>query len=137
VRRKVKVLARKLGRKVFGARSEADVDLDDVIDATKFSDHEIKLWDAHLRLLQLHTSQSYDGHVTVFRTAAHPVFSSYEDDLMWGPLVKGGVSVELVNGSHGNIFLEPHVRSLAQKLSGSLADLSPKSEVMSVSNQKL
>ena len=99
------------------------VDLDDIIDTAKFPEHEIRLWQAHLQLLMRHTSQPYSGRVTVFRTAAHPLFSSYEHDLGWGPLAAGGVTVKVIAGSHGNIFLEPHVQDLAQQLAATLDNL--------------
>ncbi len=124
VRRKIQSLGRKL-RTRLGRRQKmpSAVDLDDIIDTAKFPEHEIRLWQAHLQLLMRHTSQPYSGRVTVFRTAAHPLFSSYEHDLGWGPLAAGGVTVKVIAGSHGNIFLEPHVQDLAQQLAATLDNL--------------
>jgi FkbH-like protein len=120
VRRKLKVLARRIRRRILRDEPESVIDLDDIIDSTKFQAHEIELWDAHLRLLVKHTSKPYSGHVTVFRTAAHPLFSSYEDDLGWGHLTECGVTVKVNAGSHGNIFLEPQVRHLARNVASAL-----------------
>jgi amino acid adenylation domain-containing protein/FkbH-like protein len=121
VRRKIKVLARKTWDRVRGQRTA--LDLDDVIDSRKFPEHELRLWDAHLRLLIKHQSQPYVGPVTVFRTAAHPLFSSYQNDLGWGALVADGVTVKIVSGSHGNIFHEPNVRDLARNVAATLESI--------------
>src|SRR5690606_39300379 len=91
VRRKFNVLARKVRHWLRGTVPREAVDLDDIIDSSKFQAHEIELWDAHLRLLVNHKSKPYPGRVTVFRTAAHPLFSSYQHDLGWGSLARGGV----------------------------------------------
>jgi thioesterase domain-containing protein len=120
VRRKMKLLPRKIWRWVRRAKGER-TDLEDVIDTAKFQSHERRLWEIHLALLEAHKSQPYDGHVTVFRTASHPLFSSYENDLGWSALVEDRVMVHVVPGSHGHIFLEPHVRTLAEALDKVLA----------------
>jgi thioesterase domain-containing protein len=123
VQRKFKVFGRKFVKMLWADPNRNQVDLDDVIDTTKFPEHEIKLWRAHLRLLEDHVSKPYDGQVTVFRTAAHPLFSSYQDDLGWTPLARHGVTVKVVAGSHGNIFLEPNVRDLALNMATVLHDI--------------
>ena len=123
VRRKLKVFARKFISMLWNHPDRNRVDLDDVIDTAEFPEHEIKLWRAHLRLLEDHISKPYDGQVTVFRTAAHPLFSSYQDDLGWRPLAQRGVTVKVVAGSHGNIFLEPNVRDLALNMAGALREI--------------
>jgi len=123
VRRKMKVMARTLGKRIRGWRSAGAVDLDNIIDSSQFSAQEVKLWDAHLRLLAGHISKPFPGHVTVFRTAAHPLLSSYENDLGWSALASGGVTVKLVAGAHANIFFEPNVRELARQLTDTLEEV--------------
>ena len=123
VRRKLRVFARKMWRGLRRQTSHDGVDIDDIIDSSKFADHELKLWEAHLGLLSRHVSKPYAGHVTVFRTAAHPLFSSYQNDLGWGALAFGGVAVKLVAGSHANIFFEPNVSELARQLASALGDI--------------
>ncbi len=120
VRRKLRVFTRRNWRRLRGGDSIEMVDLDDIIDTDQFQSNELRLWKAHLGLLTGHTSKPYRGHVTILRTAAHPLFSSYEHDLGWGGLARGGVTVNVVEGSHGNIFLEPNVRDLARKLAAAL-----------------
>jgi thioesterase domain-containing protein len=66
--------------------------------------------------------QPYSGHVTLFRTSGHPLLSSFARDLRWGALAKGGVTVNLIPGSHENIFMEPNVKSLAQGLTAALSE---------------
>jgi thioesterase domain-containing protein len=135
VQRKFKVLVRKLVKALRGGPEGNKVDLDDVIDTAKFSEHEIKLWQAHLRLLEDHVSKPYGGRVTVFRTSAHPLFCSYQEDLGWGALARGGVTVKVVAGSHGNIFLEPNVRDLARHVASALRDVTVEAD--STTNQIL
>jgi aspartate racemase len=65
--------------------------------------------------------QPFAGHVTLFRTRGHPLLSSFARDLRWGTLAKGGVTVRMIPGSHENIFLEPHVKTLAFNLTAALA----------------
>ncbi|HEX5220542.1 MAG TPA: HAD-IIIC family phosphatase, partial [Verrucomicrobiae bacterium] len=123
VQRKFKVFGRKFLKRLWNDPDRNTLDLDDVIDTTKFPEHEIKLWQAHLRLLEEHVSKPYEGRVTVFRTAAHPLFSSYQDDLGWSSLVGHGVTVKVIPGSHGNIFLEPNVRDLALNMASVLQEI--------------
>jgi thioesterase domain-containing protein len=123
LRRKARVLTRKLWSRLRGRRAPDGIDLEDIIDSAQFADHEVRLWEAHLRLLCRHVSKPYAGHVTVFRTAAHPLFSSYQHDMGWGALAAGGVTVKLVAGSHANIFFEPNVSELARQLASALGSV--------------
>jgi thioesterase domain-containing protein len=122
VRRKTRVFTRRLWGRLRRRQSSDCIDVDVVIDSTQFAAHELKLWEAHLRLLARHISKPYPGHVAVLRTAAHPLLSSYQNDLGWGTLAAGGVTVKLIAGSHANIFLEPNVCELGRQLSDALAD---------------
>ena len=123
VRRKAQVFARRLWAKARGQASGGEVDLDDVIDSAQFTPQELKLWEAHLGLLARHVTRPYPGRITVFRTAAHPLFSSYRNDLGWGPFAGGGVTVKVVAGAHGKIFFEPNTQDLAAALTDALANL--------------
>jgi thioesterase domain-containing protein len=114
VARKLRTAARKLARK-FRRNGEQSVDIEEVIDPAKFPESELKLWQTHLNALQAHRQQLYPGTVTLFRTRGQPVFSSLEDDFCWGRLA-GGVVVRQIPGSHEQIFMEPHVKTLAASL---------------------
>jgi thioesterase domain-containing protein len=121
VARKTRAFGRKLLRR-FWPNGEGDsVDIEEVIDPRHFTEHDLKLWEAHLRALVNHIQQPYAGDVTLFRTRGQPLFSSLADDFCWSPLVNGRVEVKLVPGSHENIFVEPNVQHLAKELAATLS----------------
>ncbi len=123
IARKLRIWGRKALRKLFGARGEpAQVDLEEVIDLSRFPAHELRLWQLHLNALAAHVSRPYPGKVTLFRTRGQPVFCSLEEDFGWGRLVSGGVDIRLVPGSHESIFMEPAVRQLAEELRACLEE---------------
>jgi len=121
VERKLRTFGRKLARWVRQEDGDNRVDLEEVIDPAYFPENELKLWELHLRALAGHVQQPFAGHVTLFRTRGHPLLSSFARDLRWGTLAKGGVTVRMIPGSHENIFLEPHVKTLAFNLTAALA----------------
>ena len=121
--RKVRTLGRKLRAWLSGNSRRTEVDLEQVIDPSHFSERELKLWRIHLRALESHVQQPYPGHVTLFRTRGHPLLSSFAPDLRWAGLAADGVTVNLIPGSHENIFMEPHVQSLAHALTRSLSEI--------------
>jgi aspartate racemase len=61
--------------------------------------------------------RTYPGSMSIFKPA-HRVSLSYSfaDDLGWGKLVTGVLEVHEVPGDHTNMFEEPHVRVVAEKL---------------------
>jgi thioesterase domain-containing protein/acyl carrier protein len=120
--RKLRTFGRKMARYVRPSSDGSSVDLEEVIDPSHFPEHELELWKIHLRALAEHVQRPYTGHVTLFRTRGHPIFSSFAKDLRWGSVAAGGVSVKLIPGSHENIFMEPHVQALAQSLTVSLSE---------------
>ncbi|MDB6124520.1 MAG: hypothetical protein JWQ71_3513 [Pedosphaera sp.] len=123
--RKFRALSRKAIRRIFPKTAgPAPVDLEEVIDLTKFPQHELKLWQIHLNALVKHVSRPYGGRVTLFRTRGQPLFCSLAEDFGWGELARGGVDIKLIPGSHESIFLEPGVQSLANKLKPCLVETS-------------
>ncbi len=119
--RKARAWRRKLMRKLFPSSDGPDqVDLEEVIDLTKFPEHELRLWQLHLNAALLHVSRPYPGRVTLFRTKGQPLFCSLENDFCWGRLAAGGVDIRLVPGSHESIFMEPAVQFLAAELNACL-----------------
>ncbi|HZV33479.1 MAG TPA: HAD-IIIC family phosphatase, partial [Verrucomicrobiae bacterium] len=126
VKRKTRALGRKVLRKFWPQRNKAgEVDLEEVIDLTKFPAHELRLWQIHLDILVRHVSQPYNGKVTLFRTRGQPVFCSLEEDFGWGRLARDGVDLRIIPGAHESIFIEPNVRMLAQKLNECLNSVKP------------
>ncbi|HEY3861976.1 MAG TPA: amino acid adenylation domain-containing protein [Verrucomicrobiae bacterium] len=121
IARKLRSSGRKVVRWMRGSKAGAAVDLEEVIDPSYFPEQELKLWQIHLRALANYAPQPSSAHVTLFRTRGHPLFSSFAEDLRWGGLAAGGVTVKLIPGSHENIFMEPNAKSVAQCLSAALA----------------
>jgi thioesterase domain-containing protein len=115
VARKWRTIGRKIARK-FRPTNKPSVDIEEVIDPEKFPESELKLWRTHLNALQAHRQQPYAGTVTLFRTRGQPVLSSLADDFCWGKLA-ARVVVREIPGSHEQIFMEPHVKTLASSVS--------------------
>jgi aspartate racemase len=120
VERKFRAWKRKLARKLRGGGGSEQVDLEEVIDTTKFPENELRLWQVHLDLLTQHVSRPYAGKVTLFRTRGQPLFCSLENDFGWGRLAKDGVEIKMVPGSHESVFMEPEVAQLAGQLKACL-----------------
>jgi thioesterase domain-containing protein len=118
--RKSRAIGRKLIGKFQKQNDAVNVDLEDVIDPNHFPEAELKFWQIHLRALITHVDKPYDGVITLLRTRGQQLLCSLENDFCWSRLAKG-VQVKLIPGSHENIFMEPHVKSLAQELEGCLA----------------
>jgi len=122
VRRKCHVLLKKLRQRCCGgtdARSAA-VDLEEIIDVSRFPEIELKLWEVHVRAIRDYVPKSYSGRVTLFRTRSQPFLCSFDPLYGWGELAAGGVEVVSIPGSHEKIFVEPHARTVAAKLSACL-----------------
>lgn len=117
--RKLRTLPRKLWARISDAKEHANFDLEEFIDVTHVSERETRLWNSHLGLLVRHVSKPYSGPVMLLRTRSHPLVCSFEDDLGWGKLA-ANVTIKRIPGSHEGIFVEPHVRRLAQELEQSL-----------------
>jgi amino acid adenylation domain-containing protein len=63
---------------------------------------------------------SYCGSVTLFKVARETTSTGRDPLLGWGSLVSGGVTVHEVPGNHFNMVFEPHVRTLAEKMTACL-----------------
>ena len=72
--------------------------------------------------------KAFAGRLTLFRTRGHALLCSFDDHYGWGQLARGGVTMKIMPGGHGNILDEPYVRTVAQSLQNCLADVSPKKE---------
>jgi amino acid adenylation domain-containing protein/FkbH-like protein len=118
--RKLRTVGRKLLRRI--TRRSRTVDLEEVIDPALFPSNELKLWEKHLQALIGHADRPYEGDVLLLRTRGQPLFCSLEDDFCWKRLVHGKVQTVLTPGSHENIFMEPNVEALAQRLKAGLAE---------------
>ena len=105
---------------------QAHLDLTDIDELLNLADYSVKqreVWHHHVRALIAYKPQPYDGHVTLFRTRGHALFTSFDEYYGWGELVRGGVTMKIMPGGHGNILDEPHVRSVAKAFDGCMRDL--------------
>jgi len=83
------------------------------------TEYESPLHEAHLQANKNYVPQVYSGRATLFRsseTATQLEWWSVDPELGWGGLFSEGLEVEEVPGHHFNIFAEPNVKVLAEKL---------------------
>jgi thioesterase domain-containing protein len=67
----------------------------------------------------------YAGHITVFRTRGHALFTSFDRHYGWRELARGGITIEIMPGGHGNVLDEPHVRTVAKALNARIGATAP------------
>ncbi|HZO85821.1 MAG TPA: amino acid adenylation domain-containing protein, partial [Verrucomicrobiae bacterium] len=103
-----------------GAGRANNRDIDEWVDLSPFPEDQKKLWETHIRALMKYQPKPYAGHVTLFRSRAHQLMSSYDPQYGWGEFAKGGVTVKVVPGAHESIVEEPNVRELGRELAGIL-----------------
>jgi hypothetical protein len=63
----------------------------------------------------------YNGRLVLFQRSARPTGQYYDAKFGWGELVNG-LEIQEVPGDHKDMFLEPNVQTLAEKLSVCLLD---------------
>jgi len=61
-------------------------------------------------------------------TRGQPFLCSFDPKYGWDELVRGGLKVRMIPGSHEAIFVEPDVRSLAAQLAGCIREARAESE---------
>jgi thioesterase domain-containing protein/acyl carrier protein len=96
------------------ATERAVADLNELLTMADYTAQQRDLWQTHVRSLRAYQPQPYNGHITLFRTHGHGLFTSFDDYYGWGDLVRGGLTVRVLPGGHGNILDEPHVRAVAK-----------------------
>ena len=89
---------------------------ENTVDLSLYPEHQQKLWDIHLRASAQYWPGAYAGHITLFRTAIHPFFCSFDPACGWKEYAQGGVTVHVMPGAHESILDEPHIQSVAQCL---------------------
>ena len=88
----------------------------------QFSERHLKIAHAQSRALRKYRPQIYPGRLTLFKARMQPWFSSHRPDKGWGRLAAGGLDIRVVPGNQLAMLKEPHVRVLAEQLSGLLAE---------------
>jgi amino acid adenylation domain-containing protein len=116
--RKTRVLTRRVLRWRSGRARVVEVE--EVIDLSRFSDIELSLWKIHLQAYDQYHAKPYTGPVVLFRTRGHPFLCSFDPQFGWGPLVGDRIEIVRVPGAHERIFLDPHVRELGARFRAAL-----------------
>jgi amino acid adenylation domain-containing protein len=124
LRWKLRVLSRRAAPRSTDAASEqlAPTDVDELVNLAAYGDKQRHLWQTHVRALRRYRPQPFPGGITLFRTRGHALLCSFDEKYGWGELARGGVTVKIMPGGHGNILDEPHVQSVAAALTRSLAE---------------
>jgi thioesterase domain-containing protein len=125
-RERLRLLGRKFARHarasvgaspVPSSVDEGDVEIDGLLpDRALYPASEIALWRSHLQMMARYWPHASDLRLVLFRTCRRPLWRSHEPSLGWSALARGGVDIELVPGTHGTLFREPHVAVLAEKV---------------------
>jgi amino acid adenylation domain-containing protein len=58
----------------------------------------------------------YPGRMTLFRSSQEPAGMFLDPRMGWGDFVEGGMEVVVIEGDHFNIFQEPNVSRIAQRI---------------------
>ncbi|WP_310422591.1 amino acid adenylation domain-containing protein [Chamaesiphon sp. VAR_48_metabat_135_sub] len=76
----------------------------------------VNVFDANLQASQDYQTLVYPGKLTLFRCQIQPQNQALSNDLSWSDLVTGEIEIYPISAPHYDMLLEPHVRSLAEKL---------------------
>jgi thioesterase domain-containing protein len=66
--------------------------------------------------IQAYKLKPYKGQITLLRARGGRLLCNHDPGMGWGEFAAGGVSVNMIPGSHLRIFQEPNIRDLAQQL---------------------
>jgi amino acid adenylation domain-containing protein len=88
----------------------------DVSQARRF----VEILRSDLRATQNYGLRLYPGRITFFKASEMPLGASADPTMGWSDWAGGGVEVHVVPGNHANLMYEPHVETLAQKLTACL-----------------
>jgi thioesterase domain-containing protein len=93
-------------------------------DLSMAPEYQRRVMRAHRQARLRYRPRPYAGRVVLYRSRGQTIskilFGSMDPQLGWGALAEGGVEVKLVEGSHRNVHLEPHVSSLGSAIRSSL-----------------
>ncbi|OKH46951.1 non-ribosomal peptide synthetase [Calothrix sp. HK-06] len=91
-------------------------------------DKHLKVIDANALASSQYIYQTYSGSVTLLRTKDEnrdeAIAIEYDPQFGWGDVVTGELDVQYISGSHVNMFEQPHLELLAEKLKANLAKCS-------------
>jgi thioesterase domain-containing protein len=103
--------------------SGAAPDLLDAVESPQsLPKHILEIMALHFSASRAYQPLPYDGVLTLLRIRSQSLTRTPDPMRGWGRLAAGGVVLRYITGSHNNILVQPHVRSLAQALRECLAE---------------
>ena len=93
---------------------------EDMFDTNEFPEALCAHANDALRTLAGFQFRPFPGRIVLFRARTHALFSFYSRDLGWSELVRGGLEIVEIPGTHATILRLPHVRVLAEKFRATL-----------------
>jgi len=123
IRQKTRNLLRKIKRRVWGspdrgAVAEIQARLEEIIDFAHYPEDFKRYARTHWEALERYCPKAYPGRIALFRTHRPHLFE-LEPEMYWRNLA-GAVDVSLIPGTHEQVLDEPHVQTLAGRLSACL-----------------
>ncbi|WP_016952591.1 AMP-binding protein [Anabaena sp. PCC 7108] len=86
----------------------------------KATNMHLEIVGANTQALQKYSFPAYSGRVSLFRTddqnRSDDIGVKYDSQFGWGDIVKGGLDIYHIPGSHLSLLDEPYVRVLAEQL---------------------
>lgn len=79
-----------------------------------------RVFQAHVKSLSKYHPRIFDGKITLFRVPTMSLFRSFDPELGWEELAKGGIETHLIPSSHSNLLDDPYVENLAGILKSSM-----------------
>ena len=105
-------------RSRFGARaaSDEDADLDQLWQMDALPPEYREFLRGCFHALVSYTPGPYEGSITLLRARSQSLLRPPDRRLGWGPVVRGGVEVLDIPGTHLSSLRQPNVRTLAAVL---------------------
>ena len=126
VRWKSRILRKKAtGTIAQDATEMAVADLDELLNLADYSKLQREIWHSHVRSLMAYKPKPFSGHAVLFRTRGHALFTSFDPYYGWGELIRGGITMEIMPGGHGNVLDEPHAGAVAKAFDALIRDRAP------------
>ncbi len=113
---------RRIQRKVAGLFEKGEakqVALADRVDMSNYPKDYVKYAEAHWQALLHFAPKPYPGSAVLFRAQQQSI-TMMDPTLGWGGLIKGGLTVKTIPGTHEKMLEEPNVNILAKQFTSLL-----------------
>ena len=106
---------RRLTRLLRIGPGRREIDIRDHLGMWRFPDHQVPMLKLHHDVLGAYTPRPYGGRVALFVPDAMPLFGPWPQPERhgWDDLAEGGVSIQVVEGSHATMLQDPYAQELA------------------------